>query len=179
MNITTINLQNIQCHPKLDKLYLLSKDVDSEKIFSELTDEMLIFIQKNKPLHVIKNSNNQYYFFGNWDILVELKKRDIKKATAIIHKNITIDEIIDWAYRSEITKWIPYLKDRSQFKYLKALIELSPLIVKGTFKDGSNKMPVSYIKKIANLTRSQVRTKIDKKEKKVSQLEQYLGNLDE
>lgn len=40
-------------------------------------------------------------------------------------------------------------------------------------------MPVSYIKKIANLTRSQVRTKIDKKEKKVSQLEQYLGNLDE
>ena len=145
MKIARINLKDVICHPSIDELYLLSKDVDSEKIYAELSDEMLIFIQNNKPLHVIKHD---------------------KKAT---------DEFIsEWAYQSEITKWIPSLKDRPQFKYLQKLIELSPPLTQKMFKDGNTKLAVSSIQKLANLTRSQVRSKIDSKDKEGTKLEQFL-----
>ena len=180
MKIARINLKDVICHPSIDELYLLSKDVDSEKIYAELSDEMLIFIQNNKPLHVIKHDKKQYYFFSNWDILVELKSRGIRKITAILHDKKATDEFIsEWAYQSEITKWIPSLKDRPQFKYLQKLIELSPPLTQKMFKDGNTKLAVSSIQKLANLTRSQVRSKIDSKDKEGTKLEQFLRESNE
>lgn len=175
MNIATIDLKNIIRHPEIGQLYELSVDIVTAKIYAELSDEMLIFMQKNNPLHVVKGEGNQYYFFSNWGLLVELRSRGIKKVTAVVHKKMTADEIIEWAYRSEITKWLPSLKDASQFKYLQSTIDQSPLILKKMFKGRMPKTSASAIQKLAALTRSQTRTKLESKVKKASALESFLG----
>ena len=178
MLVQKISLEHLACHPEITELYALSLTATLNENNELLSDEAIIFMQKNTPLHVVKLDDKLYGFFSNWEALTALKNRGIKNVAVIIHNHVTPDEIQNWAYLSVITKGAYPSQEKAQLKYLHQVLKQSRNLWRRIFKAEKPRTASSAIQQLTRLTRSQVRTKLNNQAQEVSELEQFLGGKD-
>ncbi len=100
---TTVAIKNLTPHPDIGRILTKSIAAYESKNYSLFSDEMLLLMQKSMPIHVVKTGANQLLFFAGWELLSELRSRNITTIWAVIHEEEP-GEIELWALQNELSK---------------------------------------------------------------------------
>lgn len=173
--LTSIPLDALSCHAEVQKIFSRSLTTQYSNSLSDFSDDMLMTLQKNSPTHVIKTDENHYFFFSNWDLIDELRRRKIKHIDAIIYEAISDNEIFNWALCSEIGKGA-YLQDsnQSRYLYLHRLLE-DKNAIKRIFNSPRPRTASIALQKITSLTRGKLRKRIEQSVDAPTGLEAFLS----
>lgn len=154
---TFASLHNLRPHPKIVSIVIRAQANYEFENYSFLTNDALVIMQKNTPLHVVKAPENQLLFFSNWELINEFQRRKITKIYTVVHKEEP-DEILLWALQSELSKAIftrGDIEKRQQYFY--NLLDDNEASWNKIFTAPRPRTAVSALQKLCNLTRGYAR----------------------
>ena len=154
---TSVAIKNLEPHPAIGRILtssLASYEPENHSVFS---DEMLLLMQKSMPIHVLKKCANQLLFFTGWELLSELRRRNITTVWAVIHETEP-DEIELWALQNELSKAYFISGDIGRkHQYFYDLLHDHKTRWGKIFTDPKPRTAVSALQRICNLTRGYAR----------------------
>lgn len=160
---TTVAIKNLTPHPDIGRILTKSIAAYAPENYSLFSDEMLLLMQKSMPIHVVRTAPKELLFFSGWELLSELRSRNIATAWAVIHDQKP-DEIVLWALQYELSKSIyTHNEDSQKHRHFYELLDLNKPLWRRIFTDPKPRTAVSALQRLCNLTRGYAR-KFDNKQ---------------
>lgn len=153
----SVAIKNLAPHPTIGRILartLASYEPEKQAIFS---DEILLIMQKSAPVHVIKTGSDQLLFFAGWELLSELRRRNIETVWAVIHEKEP-EKIELWALQNELRKAAFMSGEIGQkHQYFYDLLSSNKTLWSKIFTAPQPRTAVSALQKLCNLTRGYAR----------------------
>lgn len=179
---TSVAIKNLVPHSSIGQILAKSLATYEPEDLSCFSDEVLLLMQKSMPLHAVKTDTNQLSFFAGWELLSELRRRNIATAQVVIHEKEP-DQIELWALQNELCKAIYIRRDlSSRHQYFYDLLNSSKPSWRKIFASPRPRTAVAALQRLCNLGRGYARGVKEKdtpKKSLVSPLETLLSGSDE
>ncbi|HLR17476.1 MAG TPA: hypothetical protein VK099_06335 [Alcanivoracaceae bacterium] len=174
----SIAIKHLVPHPDIKQILAKSLATYRPENYSFLSDEMLLLMQKSRPIHAIKNNDNCAVFFAGWELLSELRHRNIETAWVVVHEKEP-EKIELWALQNELGQAL-YIRENSSLKrqYFYDLLNNSKPLWKEIFARPKPRSVVAALQRLCDLSRGEargVKTKSTPKESPPSPLELLLA----
>lgn len=153
----SISLQDLKPHPRIVSIVTHSQANYKLENYSFLTNDALVIMQKNTPLHVVKAPEKQLLFFSNWELVNEFQRRKITTLWAVIHREEP-QQIELWALQNELSKASFMRGDIVQIQQcFYDLLDANKTLWNKFFTAPQPRTTVSALQKLCSLTRGYAR----------------------
>ncbi|MFT0212214.1 hypothetical protein VQ643_06310 [Pseudomonas sp. F1_0610] len=177
----SVAIKNLAPHPGIGQILTRSLADYKQENFAFFSDEMLLIMQKSMPAHAVKTDTNQLLFFAGWELLSELRRRNIATAQVVIHKKVP-DQIELWALQSQLSKAI-YIRGNlsSRHECFYDLLNKNKPLWRRIFSTPKPRTTVAALQRLCNVGRGYARGVKERHasdESTVSPLELLLSSSD-